>query len=89
MHSARRVGCFPRSRRFPPRNFKAIAPPETFAGFDTIREETFWGIGANLEVPLRDNMALGVGIEYNRNEANLDRDDYDNFKVVIGPQGRF
>ncbi|MCB1502336.1 MAG: hypothetical protein KDK07_21575 [Bauldia sp.] len=70
-------------------DFKGIAPPETFAGFETIREETFWGIGANLEVPLRNSIALGLGIEYNRNEANLDRDDYDNFKVVIGPQGRF
>jgi tetratricopeptide (TPR) repeat protein len=70
-------------------NFKGIAPPETFAGFDTIREETFWGVGANVEIPLRNDIALGLGIEYNRNEANLDRDDYDNFKVVIGPQGRF
>lgn len=70
-------------------DFKGIAPPETFAGFETIREETFWGIGANLEVPLKNSIALGLGIEYNRNEANLDRDDYDNFKVVIGPQGRF
>ncbi|MBN9022002.1 MAG: hypothetical protein J0H08_07895 [Rhizobiales bacterium] len=70
-------------------DFKGIAPPEEFAGFPTMREELFWGIGANLEVPLKDSIALGVGIEYNRNQSNLDRDDYENLKIVIGPQGRF
>jgi hypothetical protein len=40
-------------------------------------------------VPINENVALGLGIEYNRNQANLDRDDYENLKVVIGPQGRF
>lgn len=70
-------------------NFEGIAPPEEFAGFKTMKEEVFWGIGANLEVPLRDNIALGLAIEYNRNQSNVDRDDYENLKVVIGPQGRF
>lgn len=69
--------------------YKGVAPPEEFAGFKTMREELFWGIGANLEVPINENVALGLGIEYNRNQANLDRDDYENLKVVIGPQGRF
>src|SRR5690606_29219229 len=53
-------------------DFKGIAPPEEFAGFKTMREELFWGVGANLEVPLREGLALGVGIEYNRNQSNLD-----------------
>ncbi len=70
-------------------DFQGIAPPEEFAGFRTMKEELFWGLGANLEMPLRDGLALGLGIEYNRNHANLDRDDYENFKIVIGPQGRF
>ena len=70
-------------------DFKGIAPPEEFAGFRTMKEELFWGVGANLEMPLRDGLALGLGIEYNRNQANLDRDDYENFKIVFGPQGRF
>ncbi len=70
-------------------DFKGIAPPEEFAGFKTMREELFWGVGANLEMPLREGIALGVGIEYNRNQSNLDRDDYENLKIVIGPQGRF
>jgi len=70
-------------------DFKGIAPPEEFAGFATMREELFWGVGANLEVPLREGLALGLGIEYNRNQSNLDRDDYENLKIVIGPQGRF
>jgi hypothetical protein len=70
-------------------NFEGVAPPEEFAGFKTMKEEVFWGIGANLEVPLRENIALGLGVEYNRNQSNVDRDDYENFKVVIGPQGRF
>ena len=70
-------------------DFKGIAPPEEFAGFETMREELFWGVGANVEVPLREGIALGVGIEYNRNQSNLDRDDYENLKIVIGPQGRF
>ena len=70
-------------------NFKGIAPPEEFAGFATMKEETYWGVGANLEIPLRESIALGVAVEYNQNISNVDRDDYDNFKVVIGPQGRF
>ena len=70
-------------------NFEGIAPPEEFAGFKTMREEVFWGIGANFEMPLRENIALGLAIEYNQNQSNVDRDDYQNFKVVIGPQGRF
>jgi hypothetical protein len=70
-------------------NFEGIAPPEEFAGFKTMRVETFWGVGANLEVPLRENIALGVAIEYNQNISNVDRDDYENWKFVIGPQGRF
>ncbi len=53
-----------------------------------MREETFWGVGANLEIPLRESIALGLAVEYNQNISNVDRDDYDNFKVVIGPQGR-
>lgn len=70
-------------------DFKGIAPPEEFAGFKTMKEEVLWGVGANLEMPLRDGLALGLGIEYNRNQSNVDRDDYENFKVVFGPQGRF
>lgn len=70
-------------------DFEGVAPPEEFAGFKTMKEEVFWGVGANLEVPLRDNIALGLAIEYNRNQSNVDRDDYENLKVVIGPQGRF
>jgi hypothetical protein len=70
-------------------NFEGIAPPEEFAGFKTMREEVFWGVGANLEVPLRENIALGLAIEYNQNLSNVDRDDYENWKFVIGPQGRF
>ena len=54
-----------------------------------MKEETYWGIGANLEIPLRESIALGLAVEYNQNISNVDRDDYDNFKVVIGPQGRF
>jgi tetratricopeptide (TPR) repeat protein len=70
-------------------DFKGVAPPEEFAGFPTMKEELFWGIGANVEVPLKDGLALGLGVEYNQNLSNLDRDDYENFKIVIGPQGRF
>jgi hypothetical protein len=70
-------------------DFKGIAPPEEFAGFKTMKEETYWGVGANLEIPWRDNIGLGLAVEYNQNISNLDRDDYRNFKVVIGPQGRF
>jgi hypothetical protein len=70
-------------------NFEGVAPPEEFAGFKTMREEVFWGIGANVEVPLRDNIALGLAVEYNQNISNVDRDDYENWKFVIGPQGRF
>ena len=70
-------------------SFEGVAPPEEFAGFKTMKEEVFWGVGANFEVPLRDNIALGLAIEYNRNQSNVDRDDYENLKVVIGPQGRF
>jgi hypothetical protein len=70
-------------------NFEGIAPPEEFAGFRTMREETFWGVGANFEMPLREDIALGVAIEYNQNISNVDRDDYENWKFVIGPQGRF
>lgn len=70
-------------------DFEGVAPPEEFAGFKTMREEVFWGVGANLEVPLRENVALGLAIEYNRNQSNVDRDDYENWKFVIGPQGRF
>ena len=70
-------------------NFEGVAPPEEFAGFKTMREEVFWGVGANFEVPLRENVALGVAVEYNQNISNVDRDDYENWKFVIGPQGRF
>ena len=70
-------------------DYKGVAPPEEFAGFATMKEEVFWGIGANLEMPLREGLALGLGIEYNRNLSNVDRDDYENLKIVIGPQGRF
>ena len=70
-------------------DFEGIAPPEEFAGFKTMREEVFWGVGANFEVPLRENIALGLAIEYNQNQSNVDRDDYENLKFVIGPQGRF
>jgi hypothetical protein len=70
-------------------DFKGIAPPEEFAGFETMKEEVFWGIGANIEMPLKDGLSMGLGIEYNRNLSNLDRDDYENLKIVIGPQGRF
>lgn len=70
-------------------NFEGIAPPEEFAGFKTMREETFWGVGANFEMPLRENIALGLAVEYNQNLSNVDRDDYENWKFVIGPQGRF
>ncbi|HET7715085.1 MAG TPA: hypothetical protein VFK86_05615 [Bauldia sp.] len=70
-------------------DFKGIAPPEEFAGYKTMREETFWGVGANLEIPWRDNIGLGLAVEYNQNISNVDRDDYENVKVVIGPQGRF
>jgi len=70
-------------------NFEGVAPPEEFAGFKTMKEEVFWGIGANLEMPLRENIALGLSVEYNQNQSNVDRDDYQNLKVVIGPQGRF
>jgi hypothetical protein len=70
-------------------DFEGVAPPEEFAGFKTMREEVFWGVGANFEVPLRESIALGLAVEYNQNISNVDRDDYENWKFVIGPQGRF
>jgi hypothetical protein len=70
-------------------NFNGIAPPEKYAGLDTIREDFQWVVGANLEVPLREHIALGLAVEYAKNRSNLDRDDYENLKVVIGPEGRF
>jgi hypothetical protein len=70
-------------------DFKGIAPQEKFAGFDTIRHDLQWVVGANLEVPVREHIALGLAVEYTKNRSNLDRDDYENLKVVVGPQGRF
>ncbi|MCB1487645.1 MAG: DUF560 domain-containing protein [Bauldia sp.] len=70
-------------------DFKGIAPPEGYASLDTKRHDDLWVVGANLEVPLREQIALGLAIEYSKNISNLDRDDYEDLKVVIGPQGRF
>jgi hypothetical protein len=72
-----------------PRSPSPDQPWPQFAGFKTMREEVFWGVGANFEVPLRESIALGLAIEYNQNVSNVDRDDYENWKFVIGPQGRF
>ena len=70
-------------------DFKGIAPPEKYASLDTRRNDKLWIVGANLEIPLREKIALGLAIEYSKNISNLDRDDYEDLKVVIGPQGRF
>ncbi len=70
-------------------DFKGIAPTEKYAGLKTIRKDTLWAVGANLEIPLRDRFAIGLAIEYSKNASNLDRDDYENLLVMIGPQGRF
>ena len=70
-------------------DFKGIAPPEKYAGLKTIRKDTLWTVGANLEIPLRDRFAIGLALEYSKNASNLDRDDYENLLVMIGPQGRF
>ena len=70
-------------------DFEGIAPPEKYAGLSTVRRDFQWVVGANLEIPLREQIALGLNIEYVRNRSNLDRDDYEDLKVVIGPEGRF
>jgi hypothetical protein len=70
-------------------DFKGVAPTERYAGLHTVRQDTQWSIGANLEIPWQDRFALGLAIEYTRNRSNLDRDDYQNFRVVFGPQARF
>ena len=70
-------------------DFKGIAPPERYAHLTTKRRDEMWSVGANLEVPLRNGVAMGVSVEYTKNHSNLDRDKYEDFTVIIGPQGRF
>jgi hypothetical protein len=70
-------------------DFKGIAPPEKYAGLKTKRQDTLWTVGANFEIPLRDRFAIGLAVEYSKNVSNLDRDDYQNLLVMIGPQGKF
>ncbi|MEQ9689548.1 MAG: tetratricopeptide repeat protein [Bauldia litoralis] len=70
-------------------SFKGIAPTEAYAALDTKRRDNLWSVGANLEIPLRENIAFGVAVEYSKNVSNLDRDDYENLSVIFGPQGRF
>jgi hypothetical protein len=70
-------------------DFEGIAPPERYAGLDTIRRDFQWRVGLDLTMPVRDKTTLGMSIEYTKNQSNLDRDEYDNLKIVIGPQGRF
>ena len=70
-------------------DFEGVAPPERYAGLDTIRQDFQWRVGLDLTMPIRDRTTLGMSIEYTQNQSNLARDDYDNLKIVIGPQGRF
>ncbi|MCP4382905.1 MAG: DUF560 domain-containing protein [Hyphomicrobiales bacterium] len=70
-------------------DFLGVAPNEKFAGLDTIRKDRQWAVGADLEVPLYKEVALGVAVEYIKNDSNLDRDKYDTWVVAVGPQGRF
>ena len=69
--------------------YSGIAPPEEFAGFDTVRKDLQWSVGANLEVPVVGDFGIGAQVEYTRNKSNLDRFVYENFQVSFGPQARF
>ncbi|WP_421726156.1 surface lipoprotein assembly modifier [Bauldia sp.] len=70
-------------------DFRGIAPTERFAGLKTKRKDRQWSVGGDLEIPVRENVALGVAVEYTKNKSNLDRDKYEDWTVVVGPQGRF
>lgn len=72
-------------------DYRGVAPPEELAGppFDIIRRDFQWSIGASLEIPLVDELKLGVQVEYTSNDSNLDRYVYQNLQIVTGPIARF
>jgi hypothetical protein len=69
--------------------YKGIAPAEKFVGFDTIRRDFQWSVGANLEMPITGHVSIGGQIQYTSNESNLNRFTYDNLQVLFGPMARF
>lgn len=70
-------------------DFRGVAPNEQIAELKTKRRDRQWSVGANLEIPFNESVALGVAVEYTNNWSNLDRNKYENLRVVVGPQGRF
>jgi hypothetical protein len=69
--------------------YKGIAPPEVFAGFDTIRKDVLWTVGTNIETPFVHSSRLGMQLQYSKNDSNLDRYKYNNFLFMVGPLMRF
>lgn len=70
-------------------DYKGVAPTEVTLGEDTVRSDFQWNIGANIEIPIREQVALGLQIQYFENDSNLDRFNYRNLQTLIGPVGRF
>jgi hypothetical protein len=58
-------------------------------GFDTVREDVQWNVGASLEVPLIERTGFEVQVEYTNNTSTLDRFTYENVQVTLGPLARF
>ena len=70
-------------------DYGGVAPPEVYAGFDTVRADRQWGVGTGLEIPLMGDVSLTTQVEYTNNKSNLDRYIYKNFQVSFGPLARF
>jgi hypothetical protein len=67
--------------------YKGVAPADEPSGI--IRRDFNWTVGANLEMPLTETASLGMQVQYNNNDSNLDRFTYENLQFLFGPVGRF
>jgi hypothetical protein len=70
-------------------DYKGIAPAEKYVGFDTIRHDFQWSVGASLEMPITGHVSISGQVQYTSNESNLNRFTYDNIQALFGPMARF
>ena len=63
--------------------------PNAIVDPNVAREDREWRVGANLDVPVYQNIGLGLQVTYSENHSTLRNFRNDNLAVSFGPTIRF